>query len=327
MISVIIPVYNAGVEKFKHCLDSLLNQTYSNFELILVDDGSSDGSGEICDEYGVRFVCCNVIHQTNKGVSEARNAGLAVAEGDWIAFVDADDYLHPRYLEVLYNIATASHCDIALVDFARVDENSPVLPECIESGYEIQVLSQEKLMEGVFDLVDFIVVWGKLYRRNLLKSVWFTPSLYVAEDLEFNSRVYQIAQKTVAINATLYYWVKKSPSAADGQFSRPCIDILDAYCLALDNIPKNNSRDRAFALSRIYKVILHTRYNVTLEYKQEFREKAKLILDATWGEFGFNGHISPALRCAFLIFYFIPATYTFFRWILNKRANRKTVKK
>ena len=114
LISIIVPVYN--VESYlPYCLESISNQTYTHFEAILVDDGSTDTSGVICDDYCKKDTRFTVIHQENQWLSGARNTGLSAAKGDFFCFVDSDDYIHPRYLEVLYNALEQTGCDVAMV--------------------------------------------------------------------------------------------------------------------------------------------------------------------------------------------------------------------
>ena len=173
MISVIIPVYNA--EKYiARCLDSLLAQTYTDFEAIAIDDGSADGSFAICQAYGEKDPRFHAIHQENQGVSAARNAGIDRARGDYIAFIDADDYVLPDYLEQLLQAAQTHNADIACCDFVEIlaDGQTPSTP---------RVVSQ-RLVQRPTDLFEDIIseregycacVWAKLIRINLAKKVRF----------------------------------------------------------------------------------------------------------------------------------------------------------
>lgn len=121
-ISVIVPVYNVG-EYLRQCVDSILSQTYSNLEIIAVNDGSTDGSGAILDEYREKDIRLIAIHQENQGVSAARNKGLDVATGDYIAFVDADDYIHPEMYEKLVKALEDNQADISFCTRKRVYQN------------------------------------------------------------------------------------------------------------------------------------------------------------------------------------------------------------
>lgn len=147
MISVIVPIYN--VEKYlPTCIESILNQTYKDLEVLLIDDGSTDNSGRICDEYAQRDSRCIAIHQSNKGVATVRNTGLNQATGDYITFIDSDDYIHPQMIEILYKSITIGNYDFSIVAHKQVwryiQENS------IGNGEKIE-LTQEDLMKGLYN--------------------------------------------------------------------------------------------------------------------------------------------------------------------------------
>ena len=164
-ISIIVPVYQA--EKYiSKCIESIINQTYKNLEIILIDDGSMDSSGEICDRYGERDQRIVVVHNPNKGVSAARNCGLDIATGDYITFVDSDDWIHPRYLEFLYNGVCSSQGKISICEFVRTNkwEEYPLLKK---SSVDF-VRTEQYYFENN---TNFIVAWGKLYHRDCFKGI------------------------------------------------------------------------------------------------------------------------------------------------------------
>lgn len=139
LVSVIVPVYNVK-SYLEECFESICCQSYQNIEIILVDDGSTDGSGELCDDLATRDGRAVVLHKDNGGLSDARNAGLRLAKGDWISFIDSDDYVSPVFIEVLLNAALDTGCDIAAIPFGKpfkdgekcnlVDVFGPVAPLC-----------------------------------------------------------------------------------------------------------------------------------------------------------------------------------------------------
>lgn len=175
-VSVIVPVYN--VEKYiRRCLDALIAQSYKNWEAILVDDGSFDGSSEICDEYAhndKRFV---VVHQENGGVSKARNSALRASTGKYIAFSDADDYYQPQMIESLVNAIVCEEKDIAMCGYSFVDENN----EKIKTDNTIQpncgTYSSDMLMEFMFENKIQNYLWNKLFDRNLFCGVYFEEGM------------------------------------------------------------------------------------------------------------------------------------------------------
>ena len=121
MISIIVTVYNIE-QHLPICIESIFNQTYKDLEIILVDDGSTDNSGKLCDKYTKEDTRCIVIHQSNKGVSEARNTGLNHATGEYISFIDGDDYLHPQMFEILYEALQKGDYDFSMVTFKQVEK-------------------------------------------------------------------------------------------------------------------------------------------------------------------------------------------------------------
>ena len=167
MISVIVPVFR--VEKFlENCIQSVLNQTYGDFELILVDDGSDDNCPAICDRYARKDVRVKVIHKQNGGIGETRNAGLQIAEGEYITFVDSDDYIHPQMLEMCMNsFQKESDIDIAMCPLKKVHEEDNEAYEAkkgLKGSY--QLLRHIEIIEEMFaaDYEAYIVSWNKVYK-------------------------------------------------------------------------------------------------------------------------------------------------------------------
>ena len=199
-ISVIVPVYK--VEKYlNECIDSILHQTFADFELILVDDGSPDGCPALCDAAAAKDSRVRVIHQSNKGLSGARNTGLDAARGDWIAFVDSDDKVLPEYLEKLYSKAIKEKPDIVICDFMTIHEDGSYF-RYQEKLVKDENLSQENLIRKIL-LTPFVVVWTKLYRRELLSKIRFQVGrLY--EDAFFTAELFPYIKKAVCIPEALY---------------------------------------------------------------------------------------------------------------------------
>ena len=185
-ISVIIPVYNA--EKYlRSCIDSVLAQTYKDFELLLIDDGSKDSSGAICDEYAAQDARVSVFHKENGGVSSARNLGLDNAQGEWITFVDSDDYIEENFLK-----SFEGNLDADLVVGGMI-ENGPQgqLLRNIPSGYH---LPPTFAIEGNLTKLAFQSAWGKLFRGSLVKKLRFDESMIIGEDHFFILRYVYIAK-------------------------------------------------------------------------------------------------------------------------------------
>ena len=210
-ISVIIPVYNC--EKYlSACLESVLNQTYQNFEIVLVDDGSKDASGVICDQYAEKDDRICVVHQKNHGVSHARNTGMKQATGDAVSFIDSDDTLEPDMYELLSNVMLEHGADIAHCGFCRVESNmrKPIYGTgtlCVQNkGQALASFLAGDLFNGA--------LWNKLFRIEILKGVCFREELRINEDVLFCFEAFQNAEKSVFTDQAKYnYYVRENSSA------------------------------------------------------------------------------------------------------------------
>ena len=210
LVSIIIPIYN--VEAYlPECLESVINQTYTNLEIILVDDGSPDKCGLICDEYALRDKRVKVVHRSNGGLSAARNSGLDIASGDFITFLDSDDWMHLGAIEG-YMKLFREHPELDLIESAIYlsDEGGSytVGDELPKSGVDGQILTQRELFDrfAVEPYTNSIpAVWNKCYKRNLIGSQRFLEGR-IMEDLEFNLRLYARVQYYMRWGKLNYYY-------------------------------------------------------------------------------------------------------------------------
>ena len=227
LISVIIPVYNAG-QYIERCVESVLSQTYSNLEVVLVNDGSKDNSGRLCDKYKEVDARVNVIHIENSGVSKARNIGLSVAKGEYISFLDADDYLDKNFLFVL--------CD-------RLENDLTDVCVCVADekvkNREASIIN----IDDTFNILDYkfiTCVWGKLYRQTILKDIIFSEDIFVAEDTFFFLQVLNRVQKLSVINGELYHYTENANSVMHSKFTEARyteIIALERICSLFENRP------------------------------------------------------------------------------------------
>jgi glycosyltransferase involved in cell wall biosynthesis len=209
LISVIVPVYN--VETFlPRCLESIISQTYQNIEIILVDDGSTDSSGDICDSFVKTESRSSVIHQANRGLWYARNVGQEKSKGDFILFVDSDDYLHVDAIRTLYE-ALVQHpmCGLAMCKFKLTSTLDEDIRKVDENRTDI--LSVNQLINRYRGALCY-VVWNKLYRRSLITDVK-AREYRIAQDADFNLRVFLRLESLVMVHRELYFWVQRSGSA------------------------------------------------------------------------------------------------------------------
>ena len=232
LISVIIPVYNTA-EYLPRCLDSILNNTYRNLEVICINDGSKDSSLEVLSGYAAQDSRVKVIDQENAGVSAARNRGLDEATGEYIAFVDSDDWVHRQYFEVLLTGAFAHGADLAVCGITQV--SVPVQDALLTPvEYRFQCMTAEQLA------ADDISACAKLYRRSLVGEIRFSRKIMLAEDTMFNLDVlYQEAEPVIVkTDAPLYYyWMARQDSLMHTLDDRNLLGLIDYYLSHLDSAP------------------------------------------------------------------------------------------
>ena len=219
-VSIIVPVYNAE-KTIGRCVDSILGQQYTDFELLLVDDGSRDGSGAICDSYALADSRVQVIHKENTGVSDTRNIGISRARGVYLQFLDSDDWITPDATKLLVEAAGEHNCDLVISDFYRVVGERVSRKGDID---EDRVLTREEYAAHMMEQpADFYygVLWNKLYRRDIVEShrLRMDPELSWCEDFMFNLEYIRHAQRFYALQVPIYYYVKTKGSLASQSLS------------------------------------------------------------------------------------------------------------
>ncbi|MEA5007115.1 glycosyltransferase [Clostridium tyrobutyricum] len=229
-ISVIIPIFNVARYLCK-CINSIINQTYSNLEIILVDDGSTDNCGFICDNYSLKDNRIKVIHKENGGLSDARNTGLDKATGDYVSFIDSDDYINKEFYLTLVNMIIKYNADIAQCEFLKVYENySNKYDLKSYNDDNITVLSNKEALNNLFNenYVNTVVVWNKIYRRKLFKNIRY-PKGKVHEDEYTTYKLLFNAGKIVSTSKKMYYYLQRSNSIMGKGFNIKSLDKLEAY--------------------------------------------------------------------------------------------------
>lgn len=228
MISVIVPVYN--VEKYlKRCVDSIFNQTYKDFEIILVDDGSNDSSGEICDKYDKNNKNVRVIHQNNIGLSGARNTGIKYSKGEYLTFIDSDDYIDGKYLEILYGNLIKCDADISCCDYLRTSADSE---KAVYSKKCIALKNDDSIK--FYLEKDIVSDCGKLYKKELFNSIKF-PVGKINEDISTIFKVFMNVKRVTWNDSKLYFYYRNLESITTSCFKLKNLDLLDARreCLIL----------------------------------------------------------------------------------------------
>lgn len=214
-VSIIVPVYNAE-RTIRRCIESILNQEYTDFELLLVDDGSLDASGAICDEYAARDSRVQVFHKANSGVSSSRNLALDRAQGTYLQFLDSDDWITPDATRSLVRAMEDGPCDMVISDFYRVvGERVCQKGDIDEDGIMTREEFAAHMMEAPADFY-YGVLWNKLYRRSIVEAhhLRMDPEISWCEDFMFNLEYIRYAQLFRAIQIPIYYYVKTKGSLA-----------------------------------------------------------------------------------------------------------------
>ena len=240
-VSIIVPVFQAE-QYLVRCIDSILHQTFRDFELILVDDGSKDRSGEICDRYAAQNSMIHVIHQENRGVSATRNAGLEWvllnSDSEWIGFIDSDDWVAPMYLEALLGSAVQSGTDIAICRYENT--NGEKLPEFDDWTASVREAGDLFLNDNVMSTVP----WGKLIRRIYYKKIRF-PEGKIYEDEYMMYRILFHARQAAVVDQPFYAYYQNSNGITKGEWSVKRLDILEALERQVSYLGRNGFHENA----------------------------------------------------------------------------------
>ena len=247
VISVIVPVYN--VEKYlKKCIQSIIDQTYKNLEIILVDDGSSDNSGKICDEFAQKDNRIKVIHKTNGGLSDARNAGLDIMSGEWVSFVDSDDFVSSYYIENLHYLVNKYDVDIAITSFVRFYNENTKLSSSKISNQEVLLHNPDEAVKNMlYGKYYSVSAWSKMYKKDLFYNKRFTKGK-IYEDFELMPITTSQSKKVAFCNVIDYFYYCRQNSITKSDFSKKnmqgyeALDSLDRYFsnnLSIKNVLKD----------------------------------------------------------------------------------------
>ena len=228
LISVIVPIYNVE-EYLPRCIDSIINQTYKNLEIILVDDGSPDNCPKICDEYAKKDTRIKVIHKQNGGVSSARNAGLDNATGSYISFVDSDDWIDQKLYELLVNVATKNQSEMVCSGFVDcyVDSNKQII-RCPNSN--TVVFTDEQILDNYYNqyFPQFTVPWAKLYKSTIFTDLRYNKMIY--EDSEILFKIIHKVKSVTIIAFSGYYYQKRNHGLVNGEIKKTMVDSLKILC-------------------------------------------------------------------------------------------------
>lgn len=281
-ISVIVPIYN--VEKYiKRCIDSILSQSLRDIEIILIDDGSPDKCGEICDDYAKIDSRIKVIHTINGGVSKARNIGIKNAQGEYITFVDPDDYINENMYEIMYKAVKKNNAEIAISSFSYI----------IDGKQQPQDISNNKLnfnkneaITNYFNMIypfNYSFLCNKIFRRNLFEEIRLNTNILVQEDTEVMIKLYNNSSIITYIGQPLYFYELRDGSATSNKISIGKITteqaFLEIYKYVKENLPEFKSKSLLKYISYYFNIIVEIikHYDVYGNEYIKLIKKLKLI--------------------------------------------------
>ncbi len=286
LISVIVPVYNVN-QYLERCLESIISQTYHNLEILLVDDGSIDGSGETCDKYALKDMRIKVIHKENGGLSSARNAAIDILTGTYITCVDSDDYVTEDYVEYLYNLLQHNHADISMCQLKKIYSDKdkldavPIMTEVLNGKDAIKYyLYQKKFTASAH---------CKMYKCELFHSLQYPVGKY-HEDMAIICQLLDLSSRIVISNQQKYYYVQREDSIMGEKFNSKKMHRIEIAEEIRSFIKKNHpdlikaANDRCFlaAIQTFRELPLERNYHSYLDiiWKEIVRYRKKVITDA-----------------------------------------------
>lgn len=316
LISVIVPIFN--VEKYlEKSVNSIINQTYKNIEIILVDDESPDNCGKICDEYSKKDNRIKVIHKKNGGLSDARNAGVKIAEGEYILFIDSDDWIENNMIEILYKNIKRYDADISICEFQEESTEGTILKSKTENK-EIKVFNRE---EALYELIlqDNITnhAWNKLYKKKLFEGIKY-PKGKLMEDIGTTYRLFEKSNKIVYQNINLYHYIQRSTSILGNITEKRINDqeeavflrneyLLNKYPNMLDIINIDNLKN----IKALYYLAIignHKSLYKSSKYKNYYKEYKKIYKK-------YKNNIKEEEKYSVNLFYFNKTLYILFIYL------------
>ena len=309
MISVIVPVYNAELT-LRRCVDSILKQSYHSFEVILIDDGSEDLSGRICDEYSKKDDRIIAIHQNNQGVSTARNRGLDIAKGEFIAFIDSDDYVESDYLEVLFNGMVSYGVDMCMTSL-RVNEGIVDRVTRLNSNSEIiSAILGDNFGNNAGPM-------NKLFKRSIIGCLRFDKHVYLGEDTLFDVEYAKRCKNGVFINEALYHYDLSTSSIS--YMRNPAklekyLTYAESRQKMLFDTTKLSSNCRDMLVHAYFSSILNCFYQSRYFHNRKAELKMCLIMKEAQHKYSFSG-LTTRQKVTYWIMGHLPYLFPFWNAI------------
>jgi len=264
LVSIVVPVYNVG-SYLERCLISVVNQSYRNLEIILVNDGSTDNSGEICERFQQNDDRIRLVRKENGGLSDARNSGLAHITGDYITFVDSDDILAQDFVAHMLNIAQKYDGDIVECKYVKFSEeieitsNEKILPD----ENQVTVYNAEEALKHLFSENLKQVVWNKIYRASVIEGILFEKGR-LHEDEFWTYQIVGKSKLIVQTDENLYYYRQQGESIMNKRYSIKRLDAVDAFTEQVDYVRKYFPKLESISIRRLFFGGMYTLQNLML---------------------------------------------------------------
>lgn len=281
MISVIVPIYKVELY-LEECVDSIISQTYRNLEIILINDGSPDNCGKICDDYALKDDRIKVIHKKNGGISDTRNTGVEACTGEYIAFVDSDDILHPQFIEILYQNLISNKAMISCCSFQKFKHTSEI--NYVLSEKKVETFTGDEFLETLYEpnwIPQNVVVWNKIYRKSILEKLRFPLGMLHEDEFVFHE-IYYGQKKIVYSPMKLYFYRKHRESITQNQTRINYKNIKEAHQIRIDYGIKNNNIDFVKKTKlNLLKVAIYAYYYTSFDKKirKDILKKPFLLLE------------------------------------------------
>lgn len=323
LVSIIVPIYKVEKE-LDRCVQSILKQTYKNIELILVDDGSPDQCPEMCDKYAKRDKRIVTIHKKNGGLSDARNAGLDIAQGEYVAFIDSDDWVSENFIEDLIHNLKDTEADISICGYIIIDDMEKMRSYTVKK--EREVLEHEDSIRELFSQKKFnCMVCTKLYKKELFDKIRF-PKGKLFEDIAISLPLFERCERCVITNKKMYYYFQRQEGIVNSKFTKQKLDMLEFSHRMVDYSHKHDHKydmeAEAFYLKAVLMLLIQAYKDImvedakgaTLLLKNELKKHKKYI----WN----NAHIEKRRQIVMYAFlYGVSAKLLVKLWKIKMKTN------
>jgi glycosyltransferase involved in cell wall biosynthesis len=325
-ISIIVPIYNLE-HYLPKCVDSILTQTFTDFELILVDDGSTDGSGELCDEYARLDKRVRVIHKKNGGIASSRNAGLDAAKGIYIGFVDNDDFINKFMFEILYKNAKKYSSDIVICDYISIDESQHYDIDKFDGNYKLKQFNNREAVHHIYADMDkdtFIYPWNKLYKKELFNDIKYELGNIYDDETVAHKLLYK-SKRVTYVQIPLYYYVQRKGSQINSPFSVKKFGRVYALKERQDFFKRKNEVELQQKALKHYMDVFFWNYYLAKSSLQGIDKELKDLkqtFDQSLVDLLKHKNISWKQKVMFVLFSIHPSLYEFIKDTSSKRVRR-----